>query len=157
MRPVQNLLVLDLLVEDRQIRRLAEALTIQIPDLDDAESLLGADCHPHDLVCAVRGRATEGRRCQIPLKHLHRVPSADLEAVRAAADVDLVLPQGADIAAHNAEETVGCFVSAELAENLSQSLPAVDDLEALVTLRRPGLVLWFVVINGPRSSGDRMR
>jgi hypothetical protein len=42
-RSVQNLLVFDLIVEDREIRGLVEGLTVQIPDLNNAEPLLRAD------------------------------------------------------------------------------------------------------------------
>ncbi len=93
MRAVQNLLVLDFLVQQGQVRGLAECLTVEIPDLDDAEPLLRANRHTHNLIRRVHGTLTQGRGGQIALEDLDSVLSGDLQAVRTAADVDLVLPQ----------------------------------------------------------------
>ncbi len=149
MRAIQNLLVLDLLVEDRKIRGLIEVLTVQIPDFDDAEALLGTDGHADNFIRTGHRRCAECGCSEIALKDIQGVPTTDFQTVGTAANVDLVLPERARCSTHDAEETVRCLVGTEFAENLAKGFPAVDDLKKLVAFRGPGFVLWLMVIDGP--------
>ena len=148
-RPVQNLLVLDLIVQQREIRGLVVRLAVEIPDLDNTEALLRADRDTHDLVTCVCGACTESRRRQIAIEDLDRIPAADLQAVRPTADIDLVLPQRRDVATHDAQQTIRRLVLSQLAQHGAQSLPAVHHLQLLVAVRSPGLVLWLMIVYGP--------
>jgi len=100
-RAIQNLLMLDLVVQNRQVRGLVERLTVQVPDFDNAEPLLRADRDTHDLIRRIRGTSPQGRRRQIALEHLDGILPCDLQTVGSPADIDFILPQGRHITLHN--------------------------------------------------------
>ena len=106
--------MLDLLMQNLQVRRVREMPTIQIPDLDNAETLLWTNSHTHDLVLCILGAVAQSGRCQIALEYLHRVTARDLETVGTTVDVRLILPQRRILAAHHTEQTIRGLVRAEL-------------------------------------------
>ncbi len=103
MRPIDNLRLPHVLVQELEIRRRTPRLRIQIPDLNDAEPLLRADRYTHDLIRRILGTRPHCSRCHVPREDLNSRPAGNLQTIRSPADIDLVLPQRRRIATHNSQ------------------------------------------------------
>jgi len=84
--------MLDLLMQNLQVRRVREVPTIQIPDLDNARVLLRTDSDPYNRVARGHRTVTQNRRGQVPLKHLDRIPPPDFQTVCAAVYIPVIFP-----------------------------------------------------------------
>ena len=137
MAPINNLGLLHLFVQDLKIARLSIRFGIQIPDFNNAETLLRTDRHTHNLIRGLLRTATSRCCRKIPRKDLDRRAPRYLQTIGTTADIRLILPQRRDVLLHYPQQTVRCFMRAELSENSTQSLPASALLQEFIRGRRP--------------------
>jgi hypothetical protein len=137
MLPIQDLVLLHIVMKKHQIRRRLEAARIQIPDLDNAELRLRTDRDAHDRVRWIFRTGARGRRHQVALEDLWSHGAMDFEAVRPSMDIVLVFPQGARVTLHHTQQHVGDPVRAHFPQEGAQLLPVPHLLQHNIGLLRP--------------------
>ena len=117
MASINNLGLLHLFVQELKIARLPICFCVQIPDFNNAESLLRTNSHAHDFIRRILRAAAPRRRREIPRKDLDRRTPWDLQTIGTPADIRLILPQRRDVLLHYPQQTIRRFMLTELSEN----------------------------------------
>ena len=144
-----------------EIRGMTVFRGIRVPELDDVVRdfspviLLGTDRQAVDDVLCVCHTAIEHRRNTVFHKDMTGVVFHHGDTIGTAIDVGAVFPQGRDCAPHEEEHTIGQGMFFDLRDNGVELAPRFHDSETCKGGKSPVTAFRGMIIQSPRSRGDR--